>query len=68
VAAEQNAQGAVVIAEAKQKTATINLGYTTIIAPPREGIAYGSVKPRLHCTFPRTAKAGPKRKAADEAC
>jgi membrane fusion protein, multidrug efflux system len=33
VAAEQNAQGAVVIAEANQKTATINLGYTTIIAP-----------------------------------
>ena len=33
VALEQNAQGAVVIAEANQKTATINLGYTTIIAP-----------------------------------
>ena len=33
VAAEQNAQGAVVIAEANQKTAAINLGYTTILAP-----------------------------------
>ncbi len=33
VAAEQNAQGAVVIAEANQKTAAINLGYTTMLAP-----------------------------------
>jgi membrane fusion protein, multidrug efflux system len=33
VAAEQNAKGAVVIAEANQKTAAINLGYTTILAP-----------------------------------
>ena len=33
VALERNAQGAVVIAEANQKTAAINLGYTTIVAP-----------------------------------
>ncbi len=33
VALERHAQGAVVIAEANQKTAAINLGYTTIIAP-----------------------------------
>jgi membrane fusion protein (multidrug efflux system) len=33
LAAERNAQGAVAIADADLKTATINLGYTTIIAP-----------------------------------
>ena len=33
VAAEQNAKGAVVIADANEKTAAINLGYTT--SPPR---------------------------------
>lgn len=33
LAAERNAQGGVAIAEANQKTATINLGYTTIYAP-----------------------------------
>ncbi len=33
IAAEKNAQGAVAIADANLKTATINLGYTTITAP-----------------------------------
>lgn len=33
VAAEKNAQGAVAMADADLKTATINLGYTTIISP-----------------------------------
>ena len=33
LAAERNAQGAVAMAEADVKTATINLGYTTIVAP-----------------------------------
>jgi membrane fusion protein (multidrug efflux system) len=33
VAAERSAQGGVEMAEANEKTATINLGYTTILAP-----------------------------------
>ena len=33
IAAEKNAQGAVAMADADLKTATINLGYTTIISP-----------------------------------
>ena len=33
VAAEKSAQGKVVIADADQKTATVNLGYTNIVAP-----------------------------------
>jgi membrane fusion protein (multidrug efflux system) len=33
VAAERNAQGGLAMAEANEKTATINLGYTTIVAP-----------------------------------
>jgi membrane fusion protein, multidrug efflux system len=33
VAAERNAQGGLAMAEANQRTATINLGYTTIVAP-----------------------------------
>jgi membrane fusion protein, multidrug efflux system len=33
IAAEKNAQGAVAMADADLKTATINLGYTTIVSP-----------------------------------
>jgi membrane fusion protein (multidrug efflux system) len=33
LAAEQNAQGGLAIAQANERTATINLGYTTVLAP-----------------------------------
>src|SRR5882757_6228280 len=43
VAAERNAQGGLAMAEANEKTATINLGYTTIVAPISGRIGRASV-------------------------